>query len=51
MEEENKLACQLKLMCDKNGKEVILQSSAVLHKLAQVYCHRLCAGILKDQLS
>ena len=40
MEEENKLACQLKLMCDENGKEISPQSFAVLHKLAQVYSKR-----------
>ena len=38
--EENKLASQLKSMCDDNGKETSLQSSAVLHKLAHVYSKR-----------
>ena len=39
--EEDKLASQLKSMCDENGKETNLQcTSSVLHKLAQIYSKR-----------
>ena len=40
LEEEKKLANQLKSMCDENKKEKSSQSFAVLHKLAQVYSKR-----------